>query len=216
MRGVKGRSEQRGQRGGISSSGMGAGPRRSRPRHAGPGVGRLPFALLVLGLLVGGLALLLVLNTASAANELRRHTLAVQDVSVAAMVQQLANEVAASAAPGNLAAAAAQLGMVPAHDPAFLVLEPDGSVGLLGHPGPATAPPLAAPKKPKASPSTSAKPSPGAKSSAKPGAKSSVKPGAKSSVKSSPKPGASTSAKASPSRTTPPPTPTVTLPGGDR
>ena len=46
---------------------------RSRaPKHA-PGAPRTPFALLVFGLIGAALCLLLALNTASAANELRRH-----------------------------------------------------------------------------------------------------------------------------------------------
>ena len=59
----------------------------------------MPFAVLVVGLVVGGMALLLALNTASAANELRRHDLAAQDSQIAAQLQVLRNEVAASAAP---------------------------------------------------------------------------------------------------------------------
>ena len=52
---------------------------------------------------------------------------------------QLNNDVAASAAPGNLAAAAAALGMVPAGNPAFLVIGADGMVRVLGSPAPASA-----------------------------------------------------------------------------
>ena len=86
---------------------------RPAPKHAP----RVPFVLLLLGLLVGGLIMLLVLNTASAANELRRHDLAAQDDNIAATVEQLRNEVAASMAPNNLARVASQLGMVPAGNP---------------------------------------------------------------------------------------------------
>ena len=53
------------------------------------------------GLIVGGMCALLGLNTASAANELARHDLAVKDAAIAAQVQQLQNEVAASAAPAS-------------------------------------------------------------------------------------------------------------------
>ena len=105
----------------------------------------MPFALLVTALIVGGLGLLLALNTASAANELERHNLAAKDQNVAAQVQQLRNEVALSAAPGSLASAAAALGMVPAENPAFLVLGADGSVKVLGKPKAVSAPPAIAP-----------------------------------------------------------------------
>ena len=81
-------------------------PRTSRPKHA-PGAARTPFALLMLGLVGGGMAALLALNTASAANEVRRHDLADSDQGVAASLVQLQNQVRSSAAPDNLAAAAA-------------------------------------------------------------------------------------------------------------
>ena len=116
------------------------------PRHAP----RVPFALLVIGLIVCGMSLLLVLNTASAANELERHDLAAKDATVGAQLEQLRIEVAASAAPENLARAASQLGMVPAGSPAFLQFDAGGKITLLGSPAPATAapppPPPPAPK----------------------------------------------------------------------
>jgi hypothetical protein len=110
------------------------------PKHAP----RLPFAVIITALVVGGLALLLALNTAAAANELRRHALAIKDDAVAADVEQLRNEVAASAAPGNLATAAAELGMVPAANPAFLV-DVHGRYVLRGKASPAPYPVIPAP-----------------------------------------------------------------------
>lgn len=106
----------------------------TKPNHAP----RVPFALLITGLVVGGLALLLVLNTFSAANELRRHDLATRDASIAAQLQELQNEVADSAAPANLAAAAVALGMVPAGNPAFLVIGQNGKVRVMGSAAPAS------------------------------------------------------------------------------
>jgi hypothetical protein len=127
--------------------------RSSGRRPRGPRLApRVPFALLVFGLAVCGLTLLLVLNTASAANELERHELAAKDASVSARLEQVRIEVAASAAPENLARAASQLGMVPAGNPAFLRFGADGKVTLLGSPAPVTVaappppPPPAAPK----------------------------------------------------------------------
>jgi hypothetical protein len=174
---------------------------RPAPKHAP----RVPFALLVLGLLVGGLVALLALNTASAANELQRHDLAAKDASIAANLEQLNNEVAASQAPGNLARIAAQLGMVPAGNPAFLQIDPNGTVRVLGSPGPATAPPVQAPstphpkKKPK---STSSATSTGPKST---GTASAGHTSTRPTPHSTPTP-------------TPTPTPnaTTTLPGGTR
>lgn len=117
----------------------------SAGRHESRSARRAPFAVLVFGLLGGGLVLLLGLNTASAANELRRHDLAARDESVAASLVEMRNAVAASAAPQNLARHAAEYGMVPAGNPAFLVVGAAGSVRVLGSAAPATAPPLPLP-----------------------------------------------------------------------
>ncbi len=114
-------------------------------RKQGRRAPRVPFALLVTVMVLGGMALLLALNTASAANELTRHDLAVRDDQVSAAVQQLREDVAASAAPANLARAAQELGMVPAQNPAFLVIGPDGTVRVLGHAKAVTAAPLPLP-----------------------------------------------------------------------
>ncbi len=185
----------------------------SAPRHA-PRAPRVPFAVLVLSLVVGGLALLLALNTASAANELRRHDVAAKDAGVAARLQVLRNRVAASAAPGNLARAARALGMVEATKPAFLVVGADGKVRVMGSPGVAQGAPVAVPRatpkhKPKPKPrptktSTSARTSKSASAS-----KSTSK--SRSAPKSTPKPTPHTSP-----RPTSTPTPTITLPGGGR
>jgi hypothetical protein len=155
----------------------------------------VPFALLVIGLIVGGMCALLALNTASAANELSRHDLAAKDADLAAQVQQLQNEVAASAAPGSLASAAARLGMVPAGNPAFLKIGADGTVRLLGSAAPASAAAVPVPTTTTAA-KASKTPSPTGTSTAR-------------ASKSPPK-------KTGPAAPTPTPTPTVTIPGGQR
>lgn len=170
---------------------------RPAPKHAP----RMPFAVLVTGLIVGGLALLLLLNTVSAANEVRRHDITARDATIAARVQELQNQVAASAAPGNLAQAAAALGMVPAMNPAFLVVASDGSVRTLGSPAPASAIVVARPPQHHATPTTSATKSATATATA-----TSTRSAAHHSA---------TSTTATPTPT-PTPTPTVTLPGGNR
>ena len=189
---------------------------RPVPKHAP----RVPFALLVLGLLVGGLVLLLMLNTASAANELRRHDLAAQDASVAAQVEQLHNEVAASAAPGNLARIAGQLGMVPAGNPAFLQIEPDGRVRVLGSAAPVTAAPVA-PTKTAAKTATKTAARTGTKTAAKtPGhnatSTGTKSTGTKSTGTKSTGTAATKSTKTGTAPSTPTPQPTTTLPGGTR
>ncbi|HEY3631084.1 MAG TPA: hypothetical protein VGL21_09310 [Jatrophihabitantaceae bacterium] len=103
---------------------------------------RMPFVLLIAGLLIGGLCALLALNTAAAAAELRRQSLTQSNAASADDVQQLKAELAAKQAPGALASAAAGLGMVPADHPAFLRILPNGTVKVMRSPQAATAPPL--------------------------------------------------------------------------
>jgi hypothetical protein len=179
----------------------------------------VPFALLVTGLVVGGLVLLLVLNTASAANEVRRHDLAAQDASIAAQVQELRNEVAASAAPGNLERAAAELGMVPAGNPAFLVVGANGKVQVMGSPAQVVPTAVAHQQprrhKPKPAPTTNAAETTAAKSTA------TTTSAAKSTAAKATGHAGTTSTAGHESSTphptpTPTPTPTVTLPGGNR
>jgi hypothetical protein len=69
----------------------------SGPSHVAARTGprRLPFILLIAGLLVGGLCGLLALNTAAAAAELRRQSLAQANANAADDVQQLQGELAA-------------------------------------------------------------------------------------------------------------------------
>lgn len=179
--------------------------RAARREHVARRAPRVPFAVLVVGLIVGGLGLLLALNTASAANELRRHELAAKDSAIAARLQELRIEVAASAAPAKLAEAARAFGMVAANKPAFLVIGADGKIHVLGKPGAARPGFVLVPQTKKPTPAKTAKASTTPAKSAK------STSGAKPSRGAKP----STSAPSSPTPT-PTPTPTVTLPGGDR
>ena len=111
--------------------------RASRSGPAAPGrPRRLPFGLLLAGLVVGGLCALLALNTAAAADEVRGHELAVANETLTGQVEQLHSQVAAAQAPAALAAAAARLGMAPVLNPAFLVVGPDGKVQVTGSASP--------------------------------------------------------------------------------
>jgi hypothetical protein len=190
---------------------------RGLAKHAPKHAPRVPFALLVVTLIGGGLGLLLLLNTASAANEVRRHDLAAKDASVAAQLQELQNEVAASAAPGNLAQAAAELGMVPAGNPAFLVVGADGSVKIVGSPKAVSGAADGIPAKPKPKTSTSAKTSSARTSSARISTPK-TSPNTSSRTSTGAGHGRSTGRNSSPASPTPTPTPTPTLilPGGNR
>lgn len=181
----------------------------ARPTGHAP---RVPFALLVTVLIAGGMGLLLLLNTASAANEVQRHDLTARDAMIAAQVQELQNEVAASAAPGNLARAAAELGMVPGANPAFLVVGADGTVRVLGRPAPASDVHVVQQpkKKKKKKPATATKTASRTTSAAA----TTTAGHAGTAAKTSP---AKPSSHATPTpHPTPTPTPTLTLPGGNR
>jgi len=114
---------------------------RPVPSATRTGPRRMPFALLIAGLLIGGLCALLALNTAAAAAELRRQSLTQSNAASADDVQQLKADLAARQAPGALASAAGALGMVPADHPAFLRILPNGKVQVMGSPQAATAAP---------------------------------------------------------------------------
>ncbi|MCL2780991.1 MAG: hypothetical protein FWD74_05800 [Actinomycetia bacterium] len=135
------------------------GPKRAdRKTRSGPR--RAPFVLLVIGLLAGGMVALVALNTASAAAELRRNSLLDSNATLSAQVQQLQTKVADRRAPGSLASAAAALGMVPAGNPAFVKILPDGTAQVLGSAQPASAPPPPVTSTAPAAATTTAAPTP--------------------------------------------------------
>src|SRR5688572_9747510 len=102
---------------------------------------RAPFVALVLAVVVLGVLGILVINTKINENAFRLHDIKAQQGDLDRHEQRLEREIAEKASPGNLAAAARQLGLVRADSPAFLRL-PDGR--SLGVPRPATGPTSAA------------------------------------------------------------------------
>jgi hypothetical protein len=96
---------------------------------------RASFLVLVLGLVVAGVLGILVLNTKINENAFRLDDLRAQQAALDLQEQQLAQELAEKESPGNLAAAAKRLGLVPAGTPAFITL-PNGRV--VGVPQPAS------------------------------------------------------------------------------
>ncbi len=116
----------------------------------------VPLPVLLGGMLLAGLCLLLALNTASAAQELRQRTLTDSNAGASDTEQQLVRDLASRQAPAALASAAAGLGLVPNPNPAFLRINADGSVTVLGSPTPASLPPpVSTPTSHPASPSPS-------------------------------------------------------------
>jgi hypothetical protein len=97
-------------------------------------VPRAPFVGLILVLVVGGVLGILLVNTKINENAFRLQRLQQQQAALDLREQQLEQQIAESSSPGNLAAQARKLGLVPAGTPAFIRL-PDGRV--IGVPQPA-------------------------------------------------------------------------------
>jgi cell division septation protein DedD len=128
-------------------------------RAPGARTKRVPLPVVLGLMLVGGLCALLALNTASAAQEIMQRHITDANATTSDTEQQLLRDLAAKQAPGSLASAAASLGLVANPNPAFLRINRDGSVTVLGSPTPATAappPPTPTPSLHRVKPSTSA------------------------------------------------------------
>jgi len=95
---------------------------------------RAPFLLVVVSIVVVGVLGVLVLNTRINENAFRLDSLRQQQATLDNQEQTLQRELAQRESPGELRAAAARLGLVPAGTPAFISL-PDGQV--VGVPQPA-------------------------------------------------------------------------------
>jgi hypothetical protein len=122
-------------------------PARSPRKRAVPAPGRLrvapplpvsvpraPFLALVLVIVVAGVLGVLVINTKINENAFHLDDLRNEQGQLDVQEQRLAQDLADKKTPGNLAAAARRLGLVPAGTPAYIRL-PDGQV--LGVPQPA-------------------------------------------------------------------------------
>jgi hypothetical protein len=139
---------------------------RYRPTRA-DGPRRAPFIVLVATLLGAGLAALLMLNTAAAADEVQSRRLTSDSADTQDQVTQLKIDIANKQAPSVLASKAAALGMVPDPNPVFLTIAADGSVSILGTPVKVAGPPPPTPTTPTPTPTastsaTAAPPAPGA------------------------------------------------------
>jgi hypothetical protein len=107
------------------------------------GLPRVRFLVSVIAVVVVGVLGVLVLNTKINENAFRLDELRNRQTTLDLREQQLAQDLADRESPGNLAAAANRLGLVPAGTPAFISL-PDGRV--VGVPRPARGNPnIAAP-----------------------------------------------------------------------
>jgi cell division protein FtsB len=113
---------------------------RLLPGHR-PDPSRMPFIVLMLGVLGGGLVVLLLLNSAAAADSFVQARLQQENADLTVREQELGREVAVMEAPGALARQARKLGLVPSGEPGFVMVGRDGSSRVVGTPTPATPPP---------------------------------------------------------------------------
>ncbi|MEV3959748.1 hypothetical protein AB0M34_02450 [Nocardia sp. NPDC050193] len=130
--------------------------RTGGPSAAAPAVaprselaGRGPFVAAILAMFGCGLALTLVLTTRAAEDSYQLSDAREANRVLSGERAALQREVAAADSAPELATRARELGMIPAVDPARLVVAPDGTVTVVGEPKPAQgppAPPLNAPR----------------------------------------------------------------------
>lgn len=129
-------------------------PVRGKPATAG----RIPFVTAIIGLLGCGLALTLLLTTHAAEDSYQLGDARAVNRKLADERSALQREVAAADSAPELAARARELGMIPAVDPARLVLGPHGEVTVIGTPSAAQGPPAPLLNRP---PTTTPVPAPG-------------------------------------------------------
>jgi hypothetical protein len=98
--------------------------------------------VLLVGVIAAGMCALLALNTATAASEVRERRIDAANSSLSAKQEQLSRSLANVQAPAELSKLAAKLGLVPAGSPAFLRLNADGTMTVLGAPAKVPTPPV--------------------------------------------------------------------------
>lgn len=109
---------------------------------------RIPFVVSIIGLFSIGLAVTLLLTTRSAEDSYQLSDARAFNQSLVEQKAALERDYQVRNSAPELANQASALGMVPAKDPARLVVHPDGQVEVVGTPAPASAapmPPLDAP-----------------------------------------------------------------------
>ncbi|WP_225728903.1 MULTISPECIES: hypothetical protein [unclassified Nocardia] len=104
--------------------------------------GRIPFVAAIIALLGCGLALTLLLTTRAAEDSYQLSDARQTNRTLADERAALQREVEAADSAPELAARARELGMIPAKDPARLVVGPDGSITVIGKPAPAQGTPV--------------------------------------------------------------------------
>ncbi|WP_242676723.1 hypothetical protein [Rhodococcus sp. ABRD24] len=103
---------------------------------------RIPFVATIIGLLCLGLAATLLLTTRSAEDSYQLSAARSHNQTLREQKAAYQRQVAAGSSAPILAAEAAKLGLIPAKDPARLVMSTDGSVQVVGTPKPAEGKPV--------------------------------------------------------------------------
>lgn len=106
-------------------------------------VARIPFVATIIGLLCLGLAATLLLTTRSAEDSYELAATRAHNQTLREQAVDLKREVEAGNSAPVLAQKAAELGLIPAKDPARLLQASDGSVQVIGTPKPAEGKPVA-------------------------------------------------------------------------
>ncbi|MFI7170536.1 hypothetical protein [Rhodococcoides fascians] len=137
--------ERRQQRASIHTSDSARGSAASlRPTLNGSAIAaRIPFVALVIGLLALGLGLTLLLTTRSAGDSYDLSAAKAVNAELAQQRASLQRDVELAESAPELARKAAAIGMVPAKNPARLVVAPEGGVQVVGTPAPADGAPVA-------------------------------------------------------------------------
>jgi hypothetical protein len=123
---------------------------RATPRHGCPDSAdaRTPFVMVVMALLAMGLVATLWLSTAATADSYHLESARKTVRDLTERSEGLSRAVATLETAPELARRARELGMVPAGDPARLLVGPNGTVTLIGEPRRAVAPPPPPPPSP--------------------------------------------------------------------
>lgn len=107
------------------------------------GAGRASFVALIIAVLTVGIVATLWLSTQAIADSYRLEQAKQEADRLAERAAELQQEVTQKESAASLAERAQAMGMVPAGDPARLVVQPDGTVVVVGDPTPVQAPPPA-------------------------------------------------------------------------
>ncbi|MEV0948751.1 hypothetical protein [Rhodococcus sp. NPDC049939] len=130
--------EKRSRRASAHGSSAVAASGRNRTAFAA----RIPFVATIIGLLGLGLVTTLLLTTRSAEDSYQLSAARAHNQFLAQEKAALQRDVETANSAPKLAEEAAKLGMVPAKDPARLVVHEDGSVEVVGTPAPASGSPV--------------------------------------------------------------------------